>query len=46
MSDTTIVYQYFSLDEWKAMAQAIYNNHLMSTKQKEEILVKFPSAAL
>lgn len=40
------VYQYFTLDQWKAMADAIKKDDSLSTDQKFELLSKFPSASL
>lgn len=40
------VYQYFTLDEWKAMANAIKKDDSLTADQKFDLLSKFPSTSL
>ena len=46
------VYQYFTLEEWKLMAQAlelaVYEGHFdnLAESKVQKLLTKFPSAAL
>lgn len=44
-SDLAKVYQYFTLDQWKAIAVAVQCSHL-GTVEKHELLAKLPSASL
>lgn len=46
MSDLITVYQYFTLEQWKAMAQAIRLDFRLSQIEKDVILTKFPSVVL
>lgn len=46
MSDLKMVYQYFTLEQWKTMAIAIFSAKNMSIAEKKAILTKFPSAAI
>lgn len=46
MSDLSIVYQYFTLEQWRQIVLSVLTNASLTPAQTQDILSKCPSAAL
>jgi hypothetical protein len=46
VSNLQVVYQYFTLDQWKAIVAGVQLNPDLTVDEKFELLSKCPSAAL